>query len=127
MLSSLRQGGHAMAHAIGKRLYRGVLKAVARVWNPTEIHDPAILQTVLAEMRTADVELRRLAAVLSQVEPERLTPILRSLRLNSIEQIDSVVALRGIIRQIERVEGTRVNDDAEDAVNADVMVFTSTF
>jgi hypothetical protein len=57
-----------IADTIGRRLYRGVLKSVARVWNPSEIHDQAILQTVLNEMRAADGELRRLDAALNQGE-----------------------------------------------------------
>jgi hypothetical protein len=96
-----------MADAIGKRLYRGVLKTVARVWNPPEIHDAAILERVLAEMHAADAELRRLDIVLNQVEAGTLMPILRSLRLNSLEQIDNVTTLREIIREIERVTGTQ--------------------
>ena len=74
----------AMADALGKRLYRGVLKTVARVWNPTEIHDPDILRRVLNQMHAAEAELRRLDAPLNKVEPGRLVPILRSLRLYSI-------------------------------------------
>jgi MoxR-like ATPase len=95
-----------MAGAIGKRLYRGVLKAVARAWNPAEIQDPTILQRVLTEMRFAETELRRLDVVLNQVEPGTLTPILRSLRLSSLEQVDNVETLRRIIREIELVAGT---------------------
>lgn len=94
-----------MADTIGKRLYRGVLKTVARVWNPTEIHDPVTLQSVLNEMRTADGELRRLDAALNQVEPGTLTPILRSLRLNSLEQVASLDDLRKIVREVERAAG----------------------
>jgi hypothetical protein len=94
-----------MADAIGKRLYRGVLKTVARVWNPTEIHDPAILQTVLKEMRAADVELRRLDAALNQVEPGTLMPILRSLGLSSLERIDRLDDLRKIICEVETAAG----------------------
>jgi hypothetical protein len=92
-----------MAGAIGKRLYRGVLKAVARAWNPTEIRDFALLQRVLTEMRSAETELLRLDVVLNQVEPGTLTPILRSLRLSSLEQVDNVDTLRRMIREIERV------------------------
>jgi len=76
----------AMADALGKRLYRGVLKTVARVWNPTEIHDPDILRRVLNQMHAAEAELRRLDAALNKVEPGTLVPILRSLRLYSIDQ-----------------------------------------
>ncbi|MGH9511357.1 MAG: Rad52/Rad22 family DNA repair protein [Terriglobales bacterium] len=92
----------AMADAIGKRLYRGVLKTVARVWNPTEIRDPAILQRVLTEMCSADADLRRLDEALSRVEPDTLTPILRSFRLNSLDQLDSLDSLRKVVREVER-------------------------
>jgi hypothetical protein len=94
-----------MADTIGRRLYRGVLKSVARVWNPSEIHDPAILQTVLNEMRAADGELRRLDAALNQVESGTLLPILRSLGLSSLEQINSLDNLRKIICEVERAAG----------------------
>jgi hypothetical protein len=95
-----------MASAIGKRLYRGVLKAVARAWDPAEIQDPTILQRVLTEMRFAEAELRRLDVALNQVEPGTLMPILRSWRLSSLEQVDNVDTLRRIIREIARVAGT---------------------
>ena len=91
-----------MADAIGKRLYRGVLKSVARVWNPTEIHDPAILQRVLTEMRSAETELCRLDDALNRVEPGTLTPILRCLRLNSLDQLDSLDSLKKIVLEIEQ-------------------------
>ena len=94
-----------MADAIGKRLYRGVLKTVARVWNPSEIHDLAILQTVLNEMRAADGELRRLDAALNQIEPGTLMPILRSLGLSSLDRIDRLDDLRKIICEVERAVG----------------------
>ena len=31
-----------MEQSVGKRMYRGILKTVARVWNPKEIQDKAI-------------------------------------------------------------------------------------
>jgi hypothetical protein len=36
-----------MEQLVGKRMYRGLLKSVARVWNPKDIQDPAIQQKVL--------------------------------------------------------------------------------
>jgi hypothetical protein len=41
----------AMDHKIGKRLYRGLLKRVARVWNPQQIREAVVLEQVLAQMR----------------------------------------------------------------------------
>jgi hypothetical protein len=85
----------AMADALGKRLYRGVLKTVARVWNPAEIHDMDVMRVVLEQMQVAERELRRLDAALNRVEPGTLVPILRFLRLNSLDQIDNLEDLRG--------------------------------
>ena len=93
----------AMADALGKRLYRGVLKTVARVWNPTEIHDPDILRRVLNQMHAAEAELRRLDAALNKVEPGTLVPILRSLRLYSLDQVDSLETLKRVVLEVERV------------------------
>ncbi len=89
--NALTRAIEGMADALGKRLYRGVLKTVARVWNPTEIHDPDILRKVLNQMHAAEAELRRLDAALNKVEPGTLVPILRSLRLYSLDQVDSLV------------------------------------
>ncbi len=93
----------AMADALGKRLYRGVLKTVARVWNPTEIHDPDILRRVLNQMHAAEAELRRLDAALNKVEPGTLVPIFRSLRLYSLDQVDSLETLKRVVLEVERV------------------------
>jgi hypothetical protein len=92
----------AMADAVGKRLYRGVLKRVARVWNPGEIHEPAILQSVLNEMRAVDVELRRLDDALNQVEPGTVTTILRSLGIHSLDQLDSLDILQKVLSEVDR-------------------------
>lgn len=91
-----------MADAVGKRLYRGVLKRVARVWNPSEIHEPVILQTVLDEMRAVDVELRRLDDALNQVEPGTVTAILRSLGLHSLDQLDGLEILQKVLAEVDR-------------------------
>jgi hypothetical protein len=92
----------AMADALGKRLYRGVLKTVARVWNPMEIHDPDILRRVLNQMHAAEAELRRLDAALNKVEPGTLVPILRSFRLYSLDQVDSLDSLKTVVLEVER-------------------------
>jgi hypothetical protein len=44
----------AMAEPLGKRLYRGLLKSAARVWNPTEIGDADVLRKVLQQMQAAE-------------------------------------------------------------------------
>ena len=43
-----------MDQIVGKRVYRGLLKAVARGWNPKDIQDPAIGRKVLAHIKLRD-------------------------------------------------------------------------
>jgi hypothetical protein len=93
----------AMAEVLGRRLYRNVLKSVARVWNPTEIHNVDVLRKVLEHMRAGERGLRRLDAALEKSGPEILLPILRSLRLNSIDQVDSLDSLKRVVLEVERV------------------------
>ena len=90
-----------MERALGKRMYRGLLKTLARVWNPKDIQDPAIQQKVLAHMQAAERGFRRLDAVLERVEPEALTQILRSLKLQSIDRVDNLQTLREIVLALE--------------------------
>lgn len=92
----------AMAAILGRRLYRGVLKSIARVWNPTEIHEPGVLRRVMEQMRAAERELRRLDAALKRVEPGALAPILRRLQVGSLDQIDSLDSLRKVVLEVEQ-------------------------
>jgi hypothetical protein len=86
----------AMAEPLGWRLYRGLLKTGARVWNPTEIRDADLLRKVLAQMQAAERGLRRLEAALDRIGPEALVPILRSLRLHSRNQVDCLESLKQV-------------------------------
>jgi len=90
-----------MERAVGKRMYRGLLKTVARVWNPKDIHDPAIQQKVLTHMQAAERGFRRLDAALARVGPESSTQILRSLKLQSIDRVDNLQALHEIVLALE--------------------------
>jgi DNA polymerase III delta prime subunit len=92
----------AMAEPLGRRLYRGILKTVARAWNPSEIREADVLSRVLAQMQSAERGLRRLEGALNRVGPEAVVPTLRSLRLNSLEQVDSLDSLKKIVLEIER-------------------------
>ena len=49
-----------MAKPVGRRLYRGVLRAQAKVWNPDQIPDVALLREVLEQMQSAERGLGRL-------------------------------------------------------------------
>ena len=100
--SALIRQIEAMAEPLGKWLYRGLLKTVARVWNPTEIHETDVLRKVLEHMQAAERGLRRLEAALERVGPETLVPILRSLRLDSLDQADTLASLKRVVLEVER-------------------------
>jgi len=91
-----------MAEPLGWRLYRGLLRTGARVWNPTEIRDANVLRKVLAQMQSAERGLRRLEAAWNRVGPEALIPILRSLRLNSLAQVDNLETLKRVVLEVEK-------------------------
>jgi hypothetical protein len=91
-----------MAEPLGRRLYRGILKTVARAWNPSEIREAEVLSRVLTQMQSAERGMRRLQAALDRVGPETLVPILRSLQLNSLDQVDSLDNLEKVVLEIER-------------------------
>jgi hypothetical protein len=101
-LHALVEQIETMMSIVGRRLYRGVLKAVARVWSPAEIRDLEVLRKVLEQMQVAEQEVRRLDAALNGAEPGTLAPILRSLRLNSLDQVESLDTLRQVLLAVER-------------------------
>jgi len=95
----------AMAEPLGRRLYRGILKTVARAWNPSEIREADVLSRVLAQMQSAERGLRRLEAALNRIGPEAVVPTLRSLRLNSLEQVDTLESLKKVVLAAEEAAG----------------------
>lgn len=108
--SSLILQIEALAEPLGKRMYRGLLKQIARVWNPRDIQDAGLQQQVLAHMQAAERGFRRLDAALGNVEPEALTQVLRSLKLQSVDQVDNLQSLREIVLALESApqgEGSR--------------------
>ena len=86
-------------------MYRGILKTVARVWNPSEIRDVDVLSRILEQMQSAERGLRRLEAALNRVGPEAVVPTLRSLRLNSLEQVDCLESLKKVVLAAEEAAG----------------------
>jgi hypothetical protein len=91
----------SMAEPLGKRLYRGLLKRVARAWKPSDISEAAIMRNLLAEMQAGDRMLNQLAAILSKVGPDKLPPILRSLGLSSLDYVDNLDTLQKILASLE--------------------------
>lgn len=91
----------ALEQPLGKSLYRGLLKSVARAWKPGQIHDVVLLEKVLAHMQAAERGLDRLRAALESAGPEVLGPILQSLKLRSLERVDCLDTLQKIVVTVE--------------------------
>lgn len=90
-----------MEEALGKRMYRGLLKTLARVWNPSEIQDPAIQQKVLAHMQAAERGFRRAEAAAKKAGLAAFAEILRPLKLSSLDQVDNLTTLQAIVVALE--------------------------
>jgi hypothetical protein len=91
----------AMEKPLGKGLYRGLLKTVARAWKPSDIQDTALLQKLLTHMQSADRGLQRLQSILGRIGPDALGPVLSSLQLKSLEQIDNLDTLQRTVLALE--------------------------
>lgn len=99
--SSLVRQIEALAEPLGKALYRGLLKSVARAWDPNQIQDKALQLRVLEHMQAAERGLQRLKLALERVGTEPLTRILNSLRVVSLEKVDSLETLKQIVLALE--------------------------
>ena len=94
-----------MQEPLGKRLYRGVLKTIARVWNPKDIKDRATQERVLEHLRAGERGLCRIDAALDRVGEESKEAILRSLNLRSLDQVESLETLKKIVEALEAKAG----------------------
>jgi hypothetical protein len=90
-----------MEKVLGKRMYRGILKSVARVWNPKDIQEKAIQEKVLAHMQAAERGLRRTEAARDKAGLGVFARVLGSLRLSSLDQVDNLKTLQEIVVALE--------------------------
>jgi len=90
-----------MEQVVGKRMYRGLLKNVARVWQPKDIPDPETQRKVLAYMQAAERGLRRAEAARERAGLAAFTGVLESLRLGSLGQVDNLKTLQKIVVALE--------------------------
>ncbi|HZQ21925.1 MAG TPA: Rad52/Rad22 family DNA repair protein [Terriglobales bacterium] len=96
-----------MEQIVGKRLYRGLLKSIAKVWNPKEIQDRTIQERVLAHMQAAERGLRRAGAARDKAGLARFARVLGSLRLSSLDQVDNLKTLQEIVTALEAAASPR--------------------
>jgi hypothetical protein len=90
-----------MEQVVGKRMYRGLLKSVARVWNPRDIHDKAIQEKVLMHLQAAERGLRRAEAERDKAGLAAFAAVLGSLKLSSLDQVDNLKTLQEIVVALE--------------------------
>jgi hypothetical protein len=95
----------AMETKIGKRLYRGLLKNVARVWSPQQIQETAALERVLAQMQGAERGMARLEAARARLAPETVQRIISSLNAPPAK-LEDLQTLHTLVVALEKeVEG----------------------
>lgn len=92
-----------MAEQLGRGLYRGLLRDLARVWNPREIQDVSVQKKVLEHMRSAERGLKRLEAALDRTGDGALVPVLKAIGLTSVERVENLETLKRIVVELERV------------------------
>ncbi len=95
----------ALQEPLGRGLYRGLLRTVARAWKPNQVQDVAVLQRVLAHMQAAQRGLLRLDAALNTRGRDALGPVLRALKLRSLANIDSLKTLEQVVLALEGAAG----------------------
>lgn len=91
----------AMEHKIGKRLYRGLLKRVARVWSPQQIRETTVLSQVLAQMQGAERGLARLEAAQTRLAPEIVQKVVASLNTPPAK-VEDLQTLHGLVVALEK-------------------------
>jgi hypothetical protein len=94
-----------MEREIGTGLYRGLLKSVARAWNPGDIREISLQQRVLQHMEGALRGLKRLRAARAKLSDQVVTSIFQSLDLGSVIEIRDLDTLHTLVLALERAAG----------------------
>lgn len=105
--SALVRQVEIMAEPLGKAMYRGLLRDIARVWNPAQIRETALLEKVLSHMQAAERGFCRLDAALNITGREALDSVLQSLSLASLDKVDNLETLKKIVLEMERIAAKR--------------------
>ena len=94
----------AMAQPLGRALYRGILKSVAKAWTPSAIKDRSLQERVLTHMQAAERGLNRLRVALEKVGTGPLAKILASLKVRSLDHVDNLETLKQIVLSLESLD-----------------------
>ena len=76
------------------------------MWKPSDITDTALLEKILAEMQIAEREVTRLETARQAISEEDLSPILHSLNLKSLDQVDNLDVMRKLSLALEQKAGS---------------------
>jgi hypothetical protein len=95
----------SMEKKLGKKIYHGLLKDLARVWSPTQIQEPAMQEKVLKHMQAAERGFQRLDAALARVGKDPLVAALTSLNVRTLEQVADLGTLHKIVLALEAKAG----------------------
>ncbi len=91
----------AMEKKIGHRLYRGLLKRVARAWSPQQIRKSAVLEQVLAQMQGAERGVMRLEVAQSRLAPEVVQKVIVSLNVPPAK-VEDLQTLHSLVVALEK-------------------------
>jgi hypothetical protein len=91
----------AMETKIGKRLYRGLLKHVARAWSPQQIRETALLEQGLAQMHGAERGVARLEAARARLAPEVVQKVIVSLNMPPAK-LEDLQSLHTLVIALEK-------------------------
>jgi hypothetical protein len=95
----------ATERKIGKRLYRGLLKKLARVWSPQQIQEMAVLERVLAQMQGAERGMARLDAAQAKLTPDTIQRIISSLNAPPAK-LEDLQSLHALVVALEKATET---------------------
>jgi hypothetical protein len=91
----------AMQPKIGSRMYRGILKRVARVWSPQQIPHPSLQQHVLEQMEAAERSFARLEAAQARLAQGTVQKVFLSLHAPIKTKIEELEMLEKLVAALE--------------------------
>jgi SpoVK/Ycf46/Vps4 family AAA+-type ATPase len=91
----------AMENKIGHRLYRGLLKRVARAWSPQQIGETTVLEQVLAQMQGAERGVARLETARARLAPQVVDKIIVSLNAPPAK-VEDLQTLHSLVVALEK-------------------------
>jgi hypothetical protein len=94
-----------MESLIGASLYRGLLKTLARVWNPTDIRELSQQRRVLQHMEAAHRGILRIKAALPKLNELVANEIFSSLDLTSFNDIRDLETMHRLLVALEKAAG----------------------